>query len=194
MKRFLAIGIVAVVVAVAALLLLRYGGVAEALVGAAWRARDGGSVGIALYGVVLALATAAFVPQLALTVPAGYSYGAVVGFCVAYPASFAASVLAFALGRSLLRTRLERRFRADPRVRKLDAAVRARGVLVIVLVRLSPVFPFAVVNYMLSLTSVRWRQYLIGSAIGLVPVVLIYVYLGSIATDAVALLRGRFGA
>lgn len=145
-------------------------------------------------GAVLAVATAAFVPQIALTVPAGFSYGTLVGFLVAYPASVAASALAFALGRSLLRTRLERRFRADPRVRRLDTAVRARGVLVIVLVRLSPVFPFAVVNYMLSLTGVRWRKYLIGTAIGLAQVVLLYVYLGSVATDAVALLRGRFGS
>jgi uncharacterized membrane protein YdjX (TVP38/TMEM64 family) len=59
-----------------------------------------------------------------------------------------------------------------------------------VLLRLSPMFPFAAVNYVLAATRVSWRQYVAGTALGIVPITALYVYLGSIADDAVAALRG----
>jgi uncharacterized membrane protein YdjX (TVP38/TMEM64 family) len=128
--------------------------------------------------------------HVALTVPAGFSYGLLAGFAIAYPVSLASALVAFALGRGLFRERLERRFRGDVRVARIEQAVQARGVLVVVLARLTPMFPFAPVNYLFSVTSVTARQYTIGTAIGIAPNTLFGVYLGSIATNAVAALHG----
>lgn len=179
-----------VAIAAIALAITRLGCVAKLLVGASTCAHDAGAAGIAAYALVSTLAAVAFVPQLAFAVPAGFSYGFPVGFAIAYAVTFSSAMIAFALGRGLLRAPLAHRFRGDPRVARIDAAVRARGVLVVVLVRLSPMFPFAAVNYVLSVTRVSWRQYVAGTALGILPITALYVYLGSIADDAVAALRG----
>jgi uncharacterized membrane protein YdjX (TVP38/TMEM64 family) len=181
-------------VAAIAIVVLHSGRIAEAVVDAARQARDAGAWGIALFALVSIAGTAVFVPQLALTIPAGFSYGLTLGFAIAMVTSFAASVVAFLLGRSLLRERVERRFRCDRRMARLDQAVRERGLVVVMLLRLAPMVPFAPVNYMMSITSVTARQYVLGTALGLAPTTLLMVYIGSIAPDAVAILRGGDGA
>ena len=102
-------------------------------------------------------------------------------------------MISFALGRTLFREHVKKHFGRDPRMRKLDRAVRDRGLLVVMLLRLSPLFPFAPVNYMLAVTGVRRRAYIVGTALGLLPNTLVMVYLGSVAPDAVELLRGQGG-
>jgi uncharacterized membrane protein YdjX (TVP38/TMEM64 family) len=190
MKRLVALAFVVLVLAVVAVVLFRMSWVAEAVVDGSTRARRAGALGVIALAIVFTVAAIVFVPQVALAVPTGFSYGLAGGFAIAYPLSVAAALAAFALGRGLLRDRLERRFARDPRVLRLDTAVRTRGVLVVVLARLSPMFPFAPVNYLFSVTGVSTRQYVIGSVIGLAPLTLLYVYLGSIAPNAVAALRG----
>jgi uncharacterized membrane protein YdjX (TVP38/TMEM64 family) len=181
------------VIAAIAMAALHVSGIATAAVDAARRARDAGAWGIAVFALVSIAGTAVFVPQIALTIPAGFSYGLALGFAIAMVTSFVASVVAFFLGRSLLRERVERRFRRDRRMARLDQAVRERGLVVVMLLRLAPMVPFAPVSYMMSITSVTPRQYLLGTALGLVPSTLLMVYLGSIAPDAVATLRGGDG-
>jgi len=193
-RRIAIIAAVVVVVGAAAIAVLRIDGVAEQLVASARRAAEAGVIGMAVFAAVYVVATIAFVPQIALTVPAGFSYGVAQGFMLAWATSFVAACTAFVLGRSLLRERIARRYRRDRRVAKLERAVRQRGTLVVILLRLSPMFPFAAVNYVMSATPIRRRQFVLGTLVGLVPNTLLYVYLGSIAPDAVALLHGHGAA
>jgi uncharacterized membrane protein YdjX (TVP38/TMEM64 family) len=194
MRRIAIVAAVVVAAAAAAIALLHVDGVAERVVDEARRAADEGVTGVLVFAAVYIAATIAFVPQIALTIPAGFSYGVAEGFAIAWLTSFAAACLAFALGRSVLRERIARRYGRDRRIAELDRAVRARGTLVVMLLRLSPMFPFAAVNYVMAATAIRPRQYVAGTLVGLVPNTLLYVYLGSIATDAVALLHGHGSA
>jgi len=69
--------------------------------------------------------------------------------------------------------------------------VGERGGLVVLLTRLSPAFPFSLLNYALGLTKVPLKTYVFVSWLGMIPGTLLYVYLGSIAQNLTALLNGE---
>jgi uncharacterized membrane protein YdjX (TVP38/TMEM64 family) len=94
--------------------------------------------------------------------------------------STAAAALAFLLARSALRPLVEAslRRRGGARFARLDAAIRADGARVVLLLRLSPLFPFSLSNYALGLTSVRFPAYVAATWAGALPATFAYVYLG----------------
>ncbi|HSW50743.1 MAG TPA: VTT domain-containing protein, partial [Bryobacteraceae bacterium] len=63
----------------------------------------------------------------------------------------------------------------------VDNAVAAEGWKIVGLTRLSPVFPFNLLNYAFGLTRVSLRDYVVASWIGMIPGTVMYVYLGSLA-------------
>ena len=74
---------------------------------------------------------------------------------------------------------IEKRIAAYPRFQAIDRAVGKEGFKIVLLLRLSPVFPFNLLNYALGLTNVRLWQYVLASWVGMLPGTLMYVYLGS---------------
>ncbi len=81
----------------------------------------------------------------------------------------------------------------DPRFAAIDEAVGRSGFRIVFLLRLSPVFPFNVLNYTLGLTRVRLRDYVLASLLGMLPGTFLYVYLGSLVTSASEIAAGRGG-
>jgi hypothetical protein len=73
------------------------------------------------------------------------------------------------------------RFGGDPRVRALDAAIASRGLPLVLLLRLSPLFPFNFLNYALALTGLSGRSYAVGTAVGMLPFTAASVYVGALA-------------
>ena len=65
-----------------------------------------------------------------------------------------------------------------PRFRALDQATRHEGFLIVFLTRLSPLFPFNLINYGLALTSVRLRDYFFATWLGMLPITILYTYVG----------------
>jgi uncharacterized membrane protein YdjX (TVP38/TMEM64 family) len=65
-----------------------------------------------------------------------------------------------------------------PKFKALDKAIGREGFKIILLLRLSPVFPFALSNYMYGLTAVRFWPYITATLIGFAPGTLAYVYSG----------------
>ena len=59
------------------------------------------------------------------------------------------------------------------------------------LTRLSPVFPFNLLNYALGLTSVSFRDYLLASWLGMLPGTMLYVYVGSTLRQLADVLAGN---
>ena len=66
--------------------------------------------------------------------------------------------LAFLVSRYLARRTLEGKIGGDPRLAAIDTAIRREGAKLIFLLRLSPAFPFTLMNYALGLTGVRFRE------------------------------------
>ena len=138
-----------------------------------------GAWGPALLAVLYAVACVLFVPGSVLTLGAGFLFGVVRGTIAVSLGSVAGATAAFLVGRTLLRGPIERRIAAYPRFGAIDRAVGMQGFKIVLLVRLSPIFPFNLLNYSFGLTKVRPWQYVLASWIGMLPGTLMYVYLGS---------------
>jgi uncharacterized membrane protein YdjX (TVP38/TMEM64 family) len=136
-----------------------------------------------------AVATVAFAPGSVLTLTAGAVFGLGKGVLYVFVAAVLGSSAAFLVSRHLARTVIEQRVAGNARFAAIDRAVSAQGRKIVFLLRLSPVFPFNLLNYALGLTNVRFVDYLVAS-IGMIPGTLLYVYYGKLAGDVAALAGG----
>lgn len=136
-----------------------------------------------------ALATVAFVPGSLLTLLGGAVFGLARGFAYVFVGATLGASLAFLVSRHLARPAVERRVRGSPRFDRVDRAVAREGGKIVLLLRLSPVLPFNLLNYALGLTRVRFGAYVLAS-VGMLPGTLLYVYYGVLAGDVALLLGG----
>lgn len=145
--------------------------------------------GPAVFILGYALATVAFLPGSLLTLAAGAIFGVGRGVAYVFIAAVLGSSAAFLIARYVARAAVERRLAGNPRFAAVDRAVGAQGRKIVFLLRLSPVFPFNLLNYALGLTQVRFVDYLIAS-LGMLPGTLLFVYSGKLAGDVAALAGG----
>ena len=136
-----------------------------------------------------AVAAVAFVPGSLLTLAAGAIFGLAQGVVYVFIAAVLGSSAAFLVSRYLARHAIERRLASTPRFAAIDRAVGAQGRRIVFLLRLSPVFPFNLLNYGLGLTKVRFADY-VAASVGMLPGTLLYVYYGKLAGDVAALAGG----
>lgn len=130
------------------------------------------------------------VPGSLLTLGAGFLFGVVPGALLVSFASVTGATLAFLLGRYAARDWVSRRISENDRLRSLDEAVAREGWKFVLLTRLSPAFPFNLLNYAFGLTRVSLRAFVLASWLGMAPGTLLYVYLGSLAADLASLGTG----
>lgn len=149
-----------------------------------------GPLGPALFILLYAAATVAFLPGSILTLGAGAVFGVLWGTVYVSIASTTGATAAFLAGRYLARDWVEKKLAAFPKFRAIDAAVGTGGAKVVFLTRLSPAFPFNLLNYAFGLTRVRLRDYVLPSWAGMLPGTVMYVYLGSLAGDLATLGAG----
>ena len=155
---------------------------------AAW-VKELGFWGPAVFIAGYALAVVAFVPASLMTLAAGAIFGVAAGTLYVFVAATLGSCLAFLVSRHLARGAIERRLAGNPRFAAIDRAVGAEGRKIVFLLRLSPAFPFNLLNYALGLTRVRFADYAIAS-VGMLPGTLLYVYSGKVVGDLAALAGG----
>jgi uncharacterized membrane protein YdjX (TVP38/TMEM64 family) len=139
-----------------------------------------GPWGPVIFIVLYVVATVLFVPGSVLTLGAGAVFGVVLGsVCVSISATLGATA-AFLVGRYLARDAIARRIEKNEKFATIDRAVADEGWKIVLLTRLSPVFPFTLLNYAFGLTRVRLSHYILASWIGMIPGTVMYVYLGSL--------------
>jgi uncharacterized membrane protein YdjX (TVP38/TMEM64 family) len=136
-----------------------------------------------------AIATVAFVPGSLLTLAAGAIFGVGKGTALVLLAATLGASAAFLVSRYLARGFVERRLAGNERFAAIDRAIGSQGRKIVFLLRLSPVFPFNLLNYALGLTRVRFADYVVAS-IGMLPGTLLYVYYGKVAGDVARLAGG----
>ena len=145
--------------------------------------------GPVVFIVGYALAVIAFVPGSLLTLAAGTIFGVAAGTAYVLIAAVLGSSGAFFIARYLARDAVERRLEGNRRFAAIDAAVADQGLKIVTLLRLSPAFPFSLLNYALGLTRVRFLDYSLAS-LAMVPATLLYVYSGAIAGQAATAATG----
>ena len=142
---------------------------------------------IPLYVVACVL----FIPGSILTLSAGFLFGVVRGSMYVSVAATVGATLAFLIGRYFARQWVAARLANYPKFKAVDEAVAREGWKIVALTRLSPVFPFNLLNYAFGLTNVGVRDYVVASWAGTLPGTILYVYLGSLAGDLTRVATGR---
>ena len=145
-----------------------------------------GALGPAVFILGYVAATVAFIPGSVLTLAAGAIFGLGPGVVYVMVGATAGASLAFLLARSVAREAIAQRLAGNPRFAAIDRAVGREGLKIVLLLRLSPVFPFNLLNYGLGLTNVRFRDY-VAASIGMLPGSFLYTYSGFVAGDLVRL-------
>jgi uncharacterized membrane protein YdjX (TVP38/TMEM64 family) len=141
-----------------------------------------GAMGAIAYIALYIIATVAFLPGSFITLGGGAVYGVVLGSLYVFMGASIGATLAFLIGRYLARDWVLEKIASHENFRKIDEAVGKEGFKIIFLARLSPVFPFNLLNYALGVTGVSLMDYLLGF-IGMIPGTIMYVYLGSLASS-----------
>lgn len=135
----------------------------------------------ALLCAVWVPAAVLLVPGAILTLGTGFLLGVGWGLAVVSIGSTAGAAVAFLVGRTVARGWVEERIEDRPRFRAVDRAVGTDGFRIVLLTRLSPLFPYNFQNYAFAVSGVSFRDFVLGSWVGMLPGTLLYVYLGSTA-------------
>ena len=124
--------------------------------------------------------TVAFLPAFILTLGAGVLFGVWLGSIYVFIGATLGSIAAFLVGRYLARDWVAKKIVDNDKFTAIDRAVGKEGLKIVLLTRLSPAFPFNLLNYAFGVTGVSIKDYVIGS-IGMIPGTIMFVYIGSLA-------------
>src|SRR6266496_4568604 len=149
-----------------------------------------GVAGILIFIGVYAVATVLLAPGSILTIGAGFAFGLWKGFLAVSAGSTLGAALAFLVARFIAHERVAAIAQRNEKFREIDSAIGKQGAKLIFLLRLSPVIPFNLSNYLYGLTGVKFWPYLLASWIGMMPGTFLYVYIGTAGKAAVAAAAG----
>ncbi len=152
---------------------------------------ESGIAGVLLFWGLYVVCAVCFVPLLPLNTAAGFLWGPLRGLAIVVPANLLGGLATFALGRSFCRTYVERTIEGNRRLSAVGRAVRRSGLRFVCLLKLSPVCPFAIVNYALGVTPLRMRDFLVASLAGAIPGTVMYIWIGSLLNGVTDVIRGR---
>ncbi|WP_397333678.1 MULTISPECIES: TVP38/TMEM64 family protein [unclassified Nostoc] len=136
---------------------------------------------IAFIGLYI-IATVAFLPGSILTLGSGVVFGVVWGSIYVFIGATIGATAAFLVGRYLARGWVAKKIADNQNFAAIDKAVGREGLKIVLLTRLSPIFPFNLLNYAFGVTGVSLKDYFIGS-VGMIPGTIMYVYIGSLASN-----------
>lgn len=163
----------------------------EALQGALSWIAGSGPAGVFFFIGLYIVASVLMLPGSILTLGAGAVFGLSQGIVAVLAGATLGASCAFLAGRYLAREWVARKIAGNPRFRAVDEAVGREGWKIVLLTRLSPIFPFNILNYSYGLTKISLRHYFLASMTGMLPGTLLYTYLGSLVGDLAALGAGR---
>ncbi|HUZ07426.1 MAG TPA: TVP38/TMEM64 family protein [Candidatus Paceibacterota bacterium] len=143
-----------------------------------------GPWGPVIFIAIYVVATVLFIPGSVLTLGAGALFGVAWGSVYVSIGSTLGATAAFLVGRYLARDAIAKKIEGNARFVAIDKAVAKEGWKIVGLTRLSPVFPFTLLNYAFGLTKVKLSHYVLASWIGMMPGTIMYVYIGSLAKAA----------
>ena len=141
-----------------------------------------GSLGGIVFIGIYIIATLAFLPAAILTLGAGVIFGVIWGSLYVFIGATLGAIAAFLVGRYLARGWVKEKISSYKKFTNIDQAVSKEGLKIVFLIRLSPLFPFNLLNYALGLTNVSLKDYSLAS-FGMIPGTIMYVYLGYLAGD-----------
>jgi uncharacterized membrane protein YdjX (TVP38/TMEM64 family) len=123
------------------------------------------------------------VPVMILALGSGYLFGVVLGTITAWIGSTIGAAAAFIAARVLARELVLAGMSSNPKRQSTDQAIAEHGFMLTLLSRLTPLIPFNLTNYLLGLSGISLKQFVLGTWIGALPVTLMYVFLGTVVRE-----------
>lgn len=148
-----------------------------------WVELDLGSWGPFVLAVAYIPLTILAVPASVLTLGGGYLYGLLLGFIADSLGATLGATAAFLLGKTIGRSYVIAKIKDYPKFRAVAIAIQRSGFKIVLLLRLVPLLPFNMLNYLLSVTPVSLWEYILASWIGMMPITLALVYVGTTLKD-----------
>ena len=142
-----------------------------------------------LFVLLYIAAAVTLAPAFFLTVAGGAVFGVWQGSLLVFVGASLGASAVYALASPLARTRWMQRITADRRVAAVRHAVAGGGVRIMLLLRLSPLVPYSILNYALALSGVRYADFVV-ALLGMIPAILLYTYYGKVVGDVAALAAG----
>ena len=140
-----------------------------------------GTLGPLAFILFYVVGTLVFFPHILLIMAAGALFSLPVGFALVSIAATLSAGIVFLAGRSWSRKWVIKKIALNPKTKALDDAVTREGWMMIVLLRQTSILPFCVMNYVLGLSKLSFKEYILATWLGMMPGQVLYVYLGSIA-------------
>ncbi len=138
-----------------------------------------GAWGPLAYVALHVLLTLVPVSKNLLSAVAGALFGLAGGIALSWVASMVSAVVTFLVARRLGRPAVAAM--TGPRIDRVEAVLRDQGVVAVVVARLTPLLPFTIVNYGAGVSAVSMRDFVLGTAVGIVPGTVGYAALGASA-------------
>jgi len=149
-----------------------------------------GPAGPLIFIGIYIVAPVVFFPGVILSIGAGTVFGLLAGSIYVSIGATIGATCEFLVGRYVAREWVAARLESNPRFKAIDRAVAREGWKIVGLARLSPLFPFNLLNYAFGLTDISLRDYFFATWVGMIPGIIMYVYLGSLAGD-IAMIGSR---
>ncbi|MEP0888592.1 MULTISPECIES: TVP38/TMEM64 family protein [unclassified Leptolyngbya] len=123
-------------------------------------------------------------PTVIFTIAGGVVFGLLWGTVYSIAGATLGAMGALWLTRYLFRDWVEHRFGHNPTLQKFQRGIAEQSLLFVLSMRLIPVTPFNVENYLFGLTLVDWRSYLLGTIVGIIPGTIAYTWVGVTGAQA----------
>jgi uncharacterized membrane protein YdjX (TVP38/TMEM64 family) len=136
--------------------------------------------GILYFASFYIMAEILAIPVFPLTASSGALFGILPGTILCLLCASIAASISFIIGRTLLRDYVETIISTNPKFQSFDRIIQQGGFKLILLVRLSPIFPLAVSNYLYGASGINFVPYLAGTVLGFLPGTFAYVYAGCV--------------
>lgn len=155
-----------------------------------WVQKDVGPWGPIILALAYVPCTVLAIPASILTLGGGYLFGLAVGFVTDSLGSTLGATAAFMVGRTVGRSYVTSKLKDYPQFQAIAIAVRKSGFKIVLLLRLVPLLPFNVLNYLLSVTPISTTSYIMASWFGMMPITLAFVYVGTTIKDIADISHG----
>tara|TARA_B100000886_G_scaffold13508_1_gene8773 strand:+ start:411 stop:1007 length:597 start_codon:yes stop_codon:yes gene_type:complete len=131
---------------------------------------------ICIYILIILL----ILPASWLSLLSGFLYGSFLGSIIVFISASIGASLAFFVSKSFFAKKLKNLFNRYPKLSVMEKVVEKGGLKLIFLARLSPIFPFSILNYFFGLNNVKFSDFSLG-LLGIIPGTFLYCSIGSLA-------------
>ena len=153
--------------------------------------REWGVMSVVIYPLMVMAATVLFLPGGILSLGGGFFFGLWWGTLLVLIGNLLGAAVAFYVGHKLGRKFVRKKILRDPRWAALDGAIARRGGRIVFFSQLNPLFPTSLFNYFYGITQVRFRDCMWWVALGRLPGIFLYAYLGTLGQLGIRILRGE---